>query len=204
VIAAEDKQAAAPPANLQQLRAPSRTRSRARKVFRWIERLLAGIGLTFLIYHFCFEITAMTSDSMAPTLRGTSYENGDRILTEKVTGWFRSPKRWEIYFFYNEDGTPVAKRIVGLPGEKISIKDKRIYINGVELHPPVYLKTQKYYPFGHLNGGREVDCGRGYYVLGDDSRDSYDSRFIGPVNGKQFRGRVCFILTPLSRFGFVH
>ena len=63
-----------------------RARTTARKVLRWTEHLLAAIGLCFVVYHFGFEMTAMTSDSMAPTLQGTSYENGDRILLEKVTG----------------------------------------------------------------------------------------------------------------------
>src|SRR5690349_10620599 len=102
-----------------------------RRILRAMERTLAVIGLLFLIYHIGFQMTVMTSESMAPTLLGTNYESGDRILVEKVTGWVRSPCRWEIYFFYEPDGTPVMKRVAGLPGEKISIKDNRVFINGV-------------------------------------------------------------------------
>src|SRR5262245_48595295 len=94
-----------------------RNRPTVRKLIKWTERSFAVLGVCFLIYHVCFELTAMTSNSMAPTLRGTSYKDGDRILIEKVSGRFRLPKRWEIYFYYNADGIPVAKRIVGLPGE---------------------------------------------------------------------------------------
>jgi len=177
-------------------------RQRTRRLLRWAEHILAGVGLCFLIYHVCFEVTVMTSDSMAPALRGTSYENGDRVLVEKVSPWFRAPKRWDIYFFYDEEGTPVAKRIIALPGEKISIKDKRVCINGVSINLPARLKDRKYYPFGNLSAGREVDCGPGYYVLGDDSRDSYDSRFVGPIKRHQIRGRVWCILYPFSRFSF--
>ena len=171
---------------------------------RWAERLLALIGLCFILYHLGFELTVMTSDSMAPTLRGNAYENGDRILVEKVSGWFRKPRRWEIYFFYDAEGTPVAKRIVGLPGEKISIQRKRIYINGAEIQVPEPLRFLKFYPLGNLTRGREFDCGSRYFVLGDDSRDSYDSRFLGVVERSRFRGRVWCILAPRSRSGFVH
>lgn len=145
----------------------------------------------------------MTSGSMSPTLRGESYEDGDRILVEKVSGWFRKPKRWEIYMFYNNDGTLVTKRIVGLPGETVSIKGNRACINGHELPIPACLSFLKYYPFGNLRGGREVSCGDGYFVLGDDSADSYDSRFEGPVRESRFSGRVWCILHPRARAGFV-
>ncbi len=140
---------------------------------------------------------------MSPTLRGNSVEDGDRILVEKVTGWFRQPKRWEIYWFYNAEGIPVAKRIVGLPGEKISIRENNVCINGNEIQRPASLTFLKYYPFGSLSAGREISCGDGYFVLGDDSRDSFDSRFEGPVRRERFRGRAWCILGPAARVGFV-
>src|SRR5437763_1949025 len=151
--------------------------SHFRQLLLWTEHLLAGVGLCYLVGHFTFQITAMTSGSMAPTLQGTTYDNGDRVALEKVTHWFRSPRRWEIYFFYEPDGTPVAKRIVALPGEKIAIRKNRVYINGTELKPPEELKFLKYYDYGDLGCGREADCGSGYYMLGDDSEDSMDSRY---------------------------
>jgi signal peptidase I len=183
---------------------PSAPKSRFRKLLRWVERFFAIIGLCFIIYHLTFELTVMTSDSMSPALQGTSYENGDRILVEKVTRCFRAPKRWEIYFLYDSEGTPVAKRIVGLPGEKISIKGNGICINGIEIQPPRWLQSLRYYPIGNLARGREVDCGKNYFVLGDDSQDSYDSRFLGPVTSAQLRGRAWCILWPLGRAGFVN
>lgn len=140
---------------------------------------------------------------MSPALQGTSYMNGDRVLMEKVTGWFRPPRRWEIYFFYNSEGTSVAKRIVGLPGEKIAVRNNRIFINGAEIPPPETLRANKYYAVGSLTDGKEVDCGQNYFTMGDDSQDSYDSRFLGPVERTDFRGRAWLILWPWSRAGFV-
>jgi signal peptidase I len=173
------------------------------RILRWVERLLACVGLCFLLFHTSFEATVMTSGSMAPTLQGTSYENGDRILVEKVTRWFRPPRRWEIYFFYDPDGVPVAKRIVGMPGERISVRNHQVYINGVAIQRPKDLSFLKYYDYGNLLDNREVDCGKGYYVMGDDSIDSQDSRYIGPVMGEKFRGRVWCVLWPSSQVRFV-
>jgi len=182
---------------------PPRAPTTARRILRWLEHVLAGAGLFFILYHAGFEIIVMTSDSMSPTLQGTSYEHGDRILVEKITGRFRSPKRWEIYYFYNDDGIAVAKRVVGLPGEKISIRTNVVYINGAALERPAALRSTKYYAYGKLDHDREVDCGTGYFVLGDASVDSWDSRFTGPVAGERFRGRVWCILSPGTRTGFV-
>jgi len=176
----------------------------SRRLLRWTERLLAGIGLCFIVYHFTFELVVMTSESMAPTLLGTAYENGDRILLEKVSGWVRSPKRWEIYHYYDDDGNPVTKRIVGLPGEKISIKDRTLLINGTALERPKATTGIRYYGYGNLANGREVDCGRGYFMMGDASIDSLDSRYTGPITQDRFHGRVWCILSPGGRRGFVH
>src|SRR5690242_17558368 len=63
------------------------------KALRWVEHFLAVVGLCFIVYTLCFQMIVMTSDSMKPTLQGTSYENGDRVLVEKVTKHWRSPRR---------------------------------------------------------------------------------------------------------------
>lgn len=145
----------------------------------------------------------MTTNSMAPTLRGTSYDNGDRILIEKITGRWRVPKRWEIISFYQNDGTLVLKRVVGLPGESVAIKNNRIYVNDQELPRPAQLRSITYLAFGNLHQGRSVACGNGFYVLGDDSRDSNDSRYEGPVPTGAVRGRAWLILWPGNRCGFI-
>lgn len=181
----------------------TRARSPVRNVVRWAEHVLAGVGLLFVIYSAGFELIVMTSDSMTPTLQGTNYDNGDRILLERVTGWFRAPRRWEIYHYFDPDGTPVTKRIVGLPGEKISLRKGMIYIDGKELVRPPELNRVNYLAYGNLAANREVDCKDGYFMLGDASIDSYDSRFTGIIEGDQFRGRVLCVVAPWKRLRLV-
>ena len=173
-----------------------------RTVGRGLERLLAVLGVVFLIYHVGFEFTAMTSNSMAPTLRGTSFENGDRILVEKVSHWFRPPRRWEVVFTYNE-ALPIMKRVVGLPGERIAIRTNQVFINECSLERPAWLQSVTYYSYGNLAAGREVDCGPGYYLLGDESFDSYDSRFTGTFSPGLLSGRAWCVVWPPSRIGWV-
>jgi len=173
------------------------------RLLRWTERLFACIGVCFVIYHLTSDVIVMTSDSMAPTLAGTSYENGDRILLEKVTGHLRSPRRWEIYSYYDDNDTPVAKRIVGLPGEKVCLKERTLYINGKAIERPKEIASVRYYAYGNLANGQELDCGQGYFMMGDASIDSLDSRFTGPVRADRFQGRAWYILSPAARRGLV-
>lgn len=180
------------------------SRRAVRWAFNWARSILAAIGILLIIYHLCFDLSVMVSGSMSPTLRGTSPENGDWVLTEKLSYTLRTPHRWELIAFRNQEYTPVMKRVVALPGERIRISDESVCIND-ELQPkPAALDAQRYYAYGNLTGGREYVCNNGYYVLGDDSRDSADSRYEGAVPASIIRGRPWLILWPLNRIGFVN
>lgn len=175
-----------------------------RSFARWTERTMAIVGLLFLIYHLCFELSVITSPSMAPALQGTSRENGDWVLTEKITKRFREARRWEVIHFDNVDGISVMKRVVGLPEESVGITKNQLYIDGETLGRPKAFRELTYYSYGNISNHRTVDCNDGYYVLGDDSRDSQDSRYDGPIPTKEIRGRAWLIVWPPKRMGFVN
>lgn len=174
-----------------------------RRLLRVAERLLAVIGACALLHYLCLDCTVIVSGSMAPALRGDDAVTGDRVLVEKLSRHLRAPQRWEIHQFHTEEGLLVAKRIVGLPGERVSLRDGALCINGVPIPLPSDLAHLRYLAFGNLGGGREVDCGAGYYVLGDDTRDSFDSRFTGAIARERFFGRAWFVLSPAAHRGFV-
>ena len=177
---------------------------RTRQVFKGIEHFLATVGLFTIVYHTCFELSVVVSGSMAPTLRGTNVKDGDWVLAEKISYWFRRPARWEIVAYQSELGLQVMKRVVGLPGETVQMYDrKELRINEQPAEFPANIPRIPYLAYGNLADGKPVPCGDGYYVLGDDTRDSDDSRFNGPVSGERIRGRSWLIVWPLSRIGFV-
>lgn len=176
---------------------------RWKRILRYIERCFALIGLMFVVYALGFDLTTIVTGSMAPTLEGTSITNGDKVLTEKISYRFRQPRRWEIVTFHNDEGLQIMKRVVGLPGETIALKDKQIFVNDVALTRPSSLDFLRYLPYGNLAGGLSVRCHKGYYVLGDDTQDSYDSRFVGPIQRVQILGRAWLIVWPPSRIRFV-
>ena len=175
------------------------------KIFRFLRNLFAIIGLAFIIYHLCFDVTVIISDSMAPTLKGNATSPKDYVLSEKITYFFRKPRRWEIVQYETDDelALKIMKRIAALDGETISIVDHWININGKPLERPVELDFLKYYGVGELFNGQEVDCDGGYFMLGDDSMDSYDSRFTGVVAPDRFEGRAMMIIWPPSRIRFL-
>jgi signal peptidase I len=175
-----------------------------RRTLRWAEHFLALCGFVLLVYHLGFNLSAMSSGSMGPTLRGTDAHHGDWVLTEKVSYWFRRPRRWEVLTFLNEEGMQVMKRVAGLPGERVSIRDDRVTVDGWPTACPPAVERMRYYPYGSLHKGAEAGCGDGYFVLGDDSADSLDSRFEGPVKPDEVIGRAWLVVWPPERMGFVN
>ncbi len=169
----------------------------------WNGFAVVGIGLTF--YHCCFHTSRVVSESMAPTLWGTNHDTGDLVLTEKLSYQFREPRRWEVVTFPASNGVVIMKRVVGLPGETITInRDRQVVIDGKPLEPPSEIADLRYFPYGNLTGSVRYECEAGYYVLGDDSRDSDDSRFNGVIRRNQIIGRAWAVLSPVKHWGWVN
>jgi signal peptidase I len=185
--------------------APERGNHRLiRRFLRTIERALAIFALCIIVYWLGFDYSHVVSESMEPTLMGRDAQHGDRVLTERVSHWFRQPRRWEVVTIRDKDDRQIMKRVVGLPGETIQmLRGGRILLDGQPLERPEYLRQLTYFPFGNLVSEQKASCGDGFYVLGDYSRDSDDSRFNGPIPPEQIIGRAWLIVGPAGRRGFV-
>jgi len=131
--------------------------------------------------------------SMTPTLLV-----GDHILTDKTAYKSRSPKRFElvVYEFPEDRKKSFVHRIIGLPGETIEIRDKKVFINGTELiDPHAYFSATRDEQFVAMLdsfGPFRIPL-HGYFVLGDNRNRSYDSRFWGPVSRDKIYGLVRII-----------
>jgi signal peptidase I len=163
---------------------------------------LAVVGLVTLVRPLLFDVTPLASGSMSPTLQGDE-RGGDLVLAEKVSYWFREPRRWDVVEFKDSNGIQIMKRVMGMPGEYLAVKDRHVEVNGQALVTPKGVAAVRYYPYGNLIGGKAYEVKGGYYVLGDDSADSEDSRYEGPVERKQIRARAWLIVWPPSRMGWV-
>ena len=183
---------------------PSRVRRIMRCGFRWTRNVFALIGFGFVTFTLCFDASVIVSESLKPTLKGTGIDNGDWVLSEKMSYWFRRPHRWEVVVLHYDDGEQVMKRVVGLPQEQVSLLKHRVFINGREITPPSSVERIKYFAYGNLHRGKAASCAEGYYVLGDNSWDSQDSRFEGPVRRDRIEGRAWWVVWPLERFGRIN
>ena len=144
--------------------------------------------------------------SSHPSARNQTVEPPDRFACNKLM----TPRRWDIVVFrYPLDPkTRFAKRLVGLPGEEVVVKDGSLWVNGEKMTPPAPI-SQLQYVSGEERGFELPFATRGkpcklqaneYFVLGDFSQNSSDSRYWGPVPGDHIEGVVTVRYWPPSRF----
>jgi len=129
--------------------------------------------------------------AMEPTL-----QSGDSLLVDRLSYRVREPERGDIIVFdawYSDRA--FIKRIVGLPGENVEIRDGLVLIDGRELEEP-YLEQPT---LDHI-GPVELDRNE-YYVIGDNRGNSSDSRAYGPLPEDLIHGRAVVVYFPLDRFG---
>jgi signal peptidase I len=134
----------------------------------------------------------IVGDSMNPT-----FKNNDVILIDKLTPSFVELKRGDVISFYFEESKYLIKRIIGLPGETLEIKDDKIYINGKAIKD--YVKDVHTSDFSLSEYGYERIPDDMYFVLGDNRENSMDSRDyrVGLVKRENIVGKKLIRLWPL-------
>lgn len=183
----------------------SERRRRNRKRYYRYEAITFLVMLV-VVYMVCAGVvryvgqkTLVDGSSMSPTL-----EDGDVLIVDKLSYRFREPERFDIVVFrylYKENSYYI-KRIIGLPGETVQIKDGQIYIDGKQLEED----------FGNAlmtNPGRAnqpITLGSDeYFVLGDNRNVSSDSRdpSVANVAAEQIVGRAFVCISPWEHVGFL-
>jgi len=154
--------------------------------------LIAAFTLVFgVIRPFVVEAFWIPSESMVHTL-----EVGDRVLTNKFIYDFTSPKRGDIVVFKSVEGSneELIKRVVGVPGDKISVQAGRLYVNN-KLQKEPYVN--KYLPDKSFFGPTKVPPNH-VFCMGDNRANSRDSRFFGPVPDRNIEGEAFLLFWPLN------
>lgn len=189
---------------------------------------IALLAVPFLtVRQFLFQPFQIPTHAMEPTLMGNLktdkgvYETGDHILVSKMSYWFHPPRRGDMVVcstegiaYYNlppGESYLHVKRVVGIPGDAISVKAPNIFVNGKRLEqPPIFQKItsgEDGYN-GYVNAGllandvSIVALGKDeYFVCGDNGTNSLDSRYFGAIKRNSIKGKVILIYLPFERKG---
>lgn len=161
------------------------------KILVVIALLIHAIPVGNIIRTHFLQAFKIPAGSMLPTL-----EIGDRIFVDKTTEAKTSIKRGDILIFVypKDEKKDFIKRVIGLPGDKIEIKDKEIYINDEKLtenyiiHQDQHIKPKEYEPRDNM--GPITIPSDSLFVMGDNRDQSYDSRYWGFVKTDKVKGKV--------------
>jgi len=170
-----------------------------RETFNWFKSLLVAFVIALFIRTFFVGNFKIPTTSMVPTLKV-----GDRLLSFNIIYKIREPQRGEVIIFkFPERKKFLVKRLIALPNERVMIKDGKIYINGNVVNDSK-INCRYYFSFGEYGVEKEIEVPPdSYYVLGDNSFNSDDSRFWGFVPKKNLIGKALFIYWPPWRMGFI-
>lgn len=163
-----------------------------------IEVVVPAVILFLIIHTFFLEARFVPSPSMVPTI-----EVGERFLSNKTAYWFHKPQRYQVIVFKPPENAGAqedfVKRIIGLPGEAISVHHGVVYINGKPLSEPFITPDRA--PIVEFNSYIIPDDN--LFVMGDNRNNSRDSRYWGPLPVKNIKGQAWFRFWPLNRIGIV-
>ena len=166
-----------------------------------LQTLVFAIAIFLFIYLLILQPHKIKGASMEPNFPDAEY-----LLTDKVTYRFKEPQRGDVVVFkapINQD-EEFIKRIIGLPGESVSIKDNHVYINGKKLSESYLDEKLTTTPGAFSLEAREVVVPSGqYFVLGDNRPHSSDSRAWGFVTKDKITGRAWLTYWPPQKAGII-
>jgi len=166
--------------------------------FTWeiLKIVIISLAIIVPIRYFLIQPFFVKGASMEP-----NFLDGDYLIVDEISYRFETPRRGEVIIFRHplEPSQFFIKRVVGLPGENVEVKDGKVYINGSELNETKYLQNIE------TVGNVEVKLDKDeYFVLGDNRDASSDSRKWGEVDKKLIIGRAWLRAWPVNRLGAVN
>jgi len=159
-----------------------------------LETVIPAVIIALLINLFLAQATRVYGQSMEPNLH-----TDQRLVVEKFSYNFHAPKRGDVVVLKVDEHAEdlLIKRVIGLPGETIEVKEGRVYIDG-DMLEEVYLAQPTHGHYGPI-----YIPPLHIFVLGDNRGASNDSRSFGPVHRKYIVGRAWLSYWPLEEWGFV-
>lgn len=167
-----------------------------------LQTILLAASIFLVIYIFFFRPFQVSGESMYPTFKNKEY-----ILTNLIALKFETPKRGEVIVFKSptDEDKDFIKRVIGIPGDSVSLMDGYVYVNGKKVDESKYLDTEvRTYGGSFLTDGESVTVPEGQYiVMGDNRPFSSDSREWGFLEKKDIIGKSFFVYWPVNTMRLV-
>ena len=178
-----------------------------------VETLVLTLVIYLLIHNFIAQPFEVDQNSMMPTIQPREY-----VLIDKLSPRFNDYRRGEVVVFqppedYQQGGIPFIKRVIGLPGDTVSLENGEVFITPAGGSPVLidepYVavdadgRTVPTQPRDAASTTQWVVPAGSYFVMGDNRLQSQDSRVFGPIERELIVGRAWLRYFPLDRIGFV-
>lgn len=177
---------------------PSESPKKKSELWEWVKALLIAGILAILIRSFVFAPFLVEGSSMMPNL-----ENKERLIVNRFIYYIHTPQPGEILVFHATKDKDYIKRVIATEGQTVEVRNDTLYINGKAKEEPYLAQFKQEAKAGGVPltedfGPVTVPKGQ-IFVMGDNRRNSTDSRFIGTVNISEVVGRADIIMWPLQK-----
>ncbi|MFH1854811.1 MAG: signal peptidase I [bacterium] len=165
--------------------------------FDFLKTIIIIVILAALIRQFLIQPFIVDGQSMEP-----NFQNNDYLITDKISYRLHAPQRGEAIIFHPPDNPSVnyLKRITGVPGDTIEVKNGEVFVNSKKIVEPYVSSGEK----TKTPSNDEIKVtlkSDEYFVLGDNRDHSRDSREIGPIPKENIVSRIWLRLFPLNAIG---
>ena len=167
-----------------------------KKIIKELYPYVIIIIVVVLIRSFIITPVIVSGKSMLP-----NFNNGELLLVKKIGYNEKTIKRFDVIVI-KKDKEEIIKRVIGLPGEHISYKNNKLYVNDKLVQENYTHLNTKDFNLEEICTCSTIPEGK-YLVLGDNRPISKDSRSIGLIDEKNIVGKTTFRLWPVSRFGTI-
>lgn len=167
-----------------------------KKIIKELYPYVIIIIVVVLIRSFIITPVIVSGNSMLP-----NFNDGELLLVKKIGYNEKAIKRFDVIVI-KKDKEEIIKRVIGLPGEHVSYKNNKLYINDKLVSEDYTHLNTKDFNLEEICTCSTIPEGK-YLVLGDNRPISADSRSIGLIDEKNIVGKTTFRLWPVSRFGTI-
>lgn len=167
--------------------------------FDILETVVVAFAIFAIVYLFIASPHEVIGRSMEP-----NFYEGQFLLADKVSYRFKEPKRGDVIIFKFDDTHDYIKRVIGISGDSVEVRDGSVFVNGTRL-------SEEYLPDGletaggnYMTPGREEIVPEGtVFALGDNRPHSSDSRNFGMIEYEKIKGRAVFRYWPLNEMTLI-